>query len=140
VTEQQVQQMSRLVIAGFIPILEPTGMSNGTKIDPIQVDAVIQNSPKNIKDVISVLGLPSALGIKSFKGADTVSLSNWSFTNIEIKGKEHNYIPPGATEEMKIKLGQNPSFMVMKIEQSRLMIGHAANGEIKEILWTRPIK
>jgi hypothetical protein len=139
VTEQQLQQMSRLVVAGFIPMLEPTGMNTGTKIDPTQVDALVKNRPKNIKDVISVLGLPSALGIKIFQGSNPLALSNWSFSSVEIKGRQTNYIPPEATEEQKSKVSED-TFIIMNIDQSRLMIGHTADGEIKEILWTKAIK
>lgn len=115
-------------------------MSTGTKIDPIQVDALIKSSPKNVKEIISVLGLPTALGIKSYDGNEPVVLSNWSFSFVEMKGEEHNYIPPMATEEEKEKLKDGVSYMVMSIDQSRLMVGHNANGEVKEILWVRPTK
>lgn len=139
VSEQQLQQMSRLVIAGVIPMLEPTGLNTGTKIDPVQVDALIKSKPKNIKDVINVIGLPSALGIKILEGSSPVGLANWSFSNVEIKGRESNFIPPEATQEERAKFSDS-SFMIMKLDQSRLMIGHTADGEIKEILWTKPIQ
>ncbi len=137
ITEQQMQQMSRLVIAGVIPMLEPTGLNTGTKIDPVQVDALLKSNPKNIKDVISVIGLPSALGLKILEGSNPVGLANWSFTTVEMKGRESNFIPPEATQEDREKF-KDSSFMIMKFEQSRLMIGHSADGEIKEILWTKP--
>ncbi|GEM_PF-1570161 len=140
ISTQQIKQLSRLTIAGFFPVLEPTAMSTGTKIDPVQVDALIKTSPANINDIIKVLGLPTALGIKSFDGDVPMSLSNWSFSIVEMKGREHNYIPPMASEEEREKLEKGQTFMVMSVEQSRLIVGHDRDGEIKEILWIRPVK
>jgi len=140
ISEQQVKQLSRRTMAGFFPILEPTAMSTGTKIDPVQVDALVKTSPRNVKDIIKVIGKPTALGIKSFEGDPSISLSNWSFSVVEMKGEEHNYIPPIASEKEKNKLSEGKTFMVMSIEQSRLIVGHERDGTIKEIFWVRPVK
>jgi hypothetical protein len=121
VSESQVKQLSRIKFVDIIPILDPTAMSTGTKIDPIQVDALIKTSPKNVKEIIEVIGLPTALGIKSYDGDEPMTLSNWSFSVVEMKGKEHNYIPPGANDEEKEKLRQGASYMVMNVDQSRLI-------------------
>jgi len=139
VSEQQIKQMSRTYLAGFVPIMEATGIDTGTKIDPMQVNALIQTNPKNIKDIINVLGKPSALGIKSFEGSESLSMSNWSFSKIKLEGDESNFVPASATEQQRKELA-GTKFKVMSLEQSRLMIGHSADGEIKEILWTHPIK
>ena len=139
VTEQQMKQMSRTVIAGFLPVLEATGLDTGTKIDVVQVDALLKTNPKNVKDIVKVIGKPSALGIKSFKGDDSLNLSHWSFMKLDVKGQEHNYVPANATEEQRKQMLES-TFTVISIEQSRLMVGHTPNGEIKEILWTYPTK
>ena len=140
VTEQQIERMSRVQISGFVPISVTTSMNVGAKIDPIQVDALIRSQPKNIKEIIDVIGQPSAIGMKNFMENGIVTLSNWSFSTVEMKGKEDNYVPLNATPEIRAKLGEKPSFMVMKVDQSRLVVAHSANGEIKEILWTKAIK
>lgn len=141
ITEQQIQNISRLNTSGFIPVSEVTGMNTGTNIDPVQVDALIRSQPKNIKEIINVLGQPNALGMKNFVENGIVNLSNWSFSTIEVKGREENYIPPNATPELKTRLGSmRSSFIVMKLDQSRLIVSHTANGEIKEILWEKAIK
>ena len=67
-------------------------------------------------------------------------LSNWSFYKIEMKGHEYNFIPPGSSEEQRKILGQGESYMVMDITQGRLIVGHDSKGEIKEILWFKPVK
>lgn len=139
VTEQQMKQMSRTVIAGFLPVLEATGLDTGTKIDAVQVDALLKTNPKNVKDVIKVIGKPTALGIKSFKGDNSLNLSHWSFMKLDVKGQEHNYVPSSATEEQRKQMLES-TFTVISVEQSRLMIGHTPDGEIKEILWTYPTK
>lgn len=140
ISEQQMKQLSRVTVAGFFPVLEPTAMSTGTKIDPVQVDALVKTSPNNVKDIISIIGKPTALGIKSFDGDPSMSLSNWSFSTVEMKGEEHNYIPPMASEEEREQLSEGKTFMVMSVEQSRLIVGHDRDGEIKEILWVRPVQ
>lgn len=138
ISEQQLRELSRTTFVGLIPVMEPTAMTTGTKIDTVQVDALIKNSPKNIKEFISVLGSPNALGIKSFSGDEPMGLSNWSFSKVEMKGEERNYIPPNASKEDIDRLQSSGSFMVMSVEQSRLMVGHDADGKIKEIMWLRP--
>jgi hypothetical protein len=57
-----------------------------------------------------------------------------------MKGYEDNFIPIGASKEEIEKSGQLESYMVMDVTQSRLIVGHNIQGEIKEILWIKPIK
>lgn len=137
IEEHKLKQLSRSTVAGFLPVLEPTGMSAGTKIDPVQVDALMKSPPPTVQKVIEVLGRPSALGIKSFKGDTPMLLSNWSFSSLEMKGEEHNFIPPGASQEEMREI-MDASYMVMKIDQSRLLVGHSPDGKITEIMWFRP--
>lgn len=140
VAEQQVKQISKLSFAALFPVRQPTEMSTGTKIDSMQVDALLNTRPENIHDIIAVLGKPTALGVKSFIGDEPMSLSNWSFSKIEMKGSEHNYVPPSASDEEKEAIAKKgKTFMIMKIDQSRLVVGHDESGNIKEILWVRPI-
>lgn len=134
----QLKQLSRMTVAGFLPVLEPQALSTGTRIDPTQVDALIRTKPRHIKQIRDILGNPSALGIKSFKGDPPMLLSNWSYSNIEMKGTEHSFVPTGASEEQRRELEQAPSYMVMDISQSRLMVGHDQEGIIKEIIWLKP--
>jgi len=140
ISEQQMKQLSRMTVAGFIPMLEPTAMNTGTKIDPVQVDALVNKSPQNIKHIIDILGKPTALGIKSFDGDPSMNLSNWSFSTVEMKGRESNYIPPMASEEERKHLSEGKTFMVMSVEQSRLIVGHNSKGEVQEIRWVGPVK
>lgn len=137
---QQFKQLSRMTVAGFIPMLEPQSLSTSTKIDPVQVEALLKTKPKKIGDFLKVLGKPTALGIKSFAGEPPMILSNYSFSKVELKGNEHNYIPPSASEEQRKKLSSGESYMVMDITQSRLMVGHDNEGNIKEIIWVKPWK
>ncbi|MDP3012786.1 MAG: hypothetical protein Q8M92_01000 [Candidatus Subteraquimicrobiales bacterium] len=136
----QLKQLSRMTVAGFLPVLEPQALSTGTRIDPTQVDALIRTKPGHIKQIRDILGNPSALGIKSFKGDPPMLLSNWSYSNIEMKGTEHSFVPTGASEEQRRELEQAPSYMVMHISQSRLMVGHDQEGIIKEIIWLKPFR
>lgn len=137
---QQFKQLSRMTVAGFIPMLEPQALSTSTKIDPVQVEALLKTNPKDIKEFTKVLGKPTALGIKSFEGESPMILSNYSFSKVELKGSEHNYIPPSASEDQREKLSKGESYMVMDITQSRLIVGHDKEGNIKEIIWVRPWK
>jgi len=114
-------------------------INTGNKIDQCQVDALLRKAPNNIDEIKKVFGDPSALGIKSLKGEEPMVLSNWSYSNTEMKGKEHNFIPPGASDEEREKLANGKTYMVMEISQSRLMVGHDKEGRIIEIIWFKPI-
>lgn len=138
--EQNLKQITRLAMAGFLPYFELQSINTSTKIDTTQVDAMLKSNPSNIKTIKDIIGTPTALGIKSFKNDSPMVLSNWSFSKIEMKGNEDNFIPPGASEEEREKFGQEQSYMVMDITQSRLIVGHDSQGEIKEIFWFKPIK
>lgn len=72
-------------------------------------------------------------GGKSGKAGKPVS------PKVEIKGTESNYVPPNATDERQSMI-HNASYNVVHLEQSRLMVGHSANGEIREVLWTYSVK
>jgi len=136
---QQVKQLSRMTVAGLFPVREPLAIKTGTRIDPVQVDALLRKAPKNVDEIAKVLGQPSAFGIKSFKGDDPMILSNWSYSKVAVKGKEHNFIPPGASDEEREELRRGKSYMVMEITQSRLMVGHDKDGRIHEVIWFKPI-
>ena len=139
VGEQQLKQVSRL-IPGFLPYYDPQSISTSTKIDPVQVDALLKTNPTNIKAVKEVLGLPTAIGIKNLMNNSPMILSNWTFSKIDIKGHEDIFIPPGISEEEKERLEQQKSYMVMDVVQSLLLVGHDTNGDIKEIIWVKPVK
>jgi hypothetical protein len=94
----------------------------------------------NVQKVYQTLGNPTALGIKSFKGDPSMFLSNWSYSKIEIKGTEDNFVPVGPSGEQKMEVEQAPSYMVLDIAQSRLMVGHDQEGIIKEIIWLKPFR
>jgi hypothetical protein len=140
ISEQNLKQLTRFTMAGFLPYFEPQSISTSTKIDPIQIDAVLKSNPTNIKTIKDIIGTPTAIGIRSFKNNSPLILSNWSFSKIEMKGYEDNFIPIGASKEEIEKSGQLESYMVMDVTQSRLIVGHNIQGEIKEILWIKPIK
>lgn len=140
IADQQMKHLYRNDQAGWgFSVMDPVGLTTGTKLDPIQVDALIRSNPKNVNDVIKVIGKPNAFGIKSFKGSNSMRLSNWAYSKVDVKGNEANFIPSNASEEQRAKLNDS-SWVVMSIEQTRLMIGHNENGDIQEILWTHPIK
>jgi hypothetical protein len=139
ISEEKIEGISRTSMAGFFPVLDPRSISAGTKLDVMQVDALMRTSPTNVKHFISVLGQPTALGIKSFDGDEPIIFSNWSFSSAEVLGREHNYIPAGATDEQIAEIHASGSYMIISVDQSRLMVGHDSNGNIKEIIWVRPI-
>jgi hypothetical protein len=140
INDQQMKHLYRNDQAGWgFSVMDPVGLTTGTKLDPIQVDALIRSNPKNVNDVIKIIGKPNALGIKSFKGSNSMRLSNWAYSKVDVKGNEANFIPSNASEEQRAKLNDS-NWIVMSIEQTRLMIGHNENGDIQEILWTHPIK
>jgi len=133
------QKMSGTAAAGFLPPLKATDLDTGTRIDAAQVDALLRTNPANVKDIVKLIGKPNALGVKTFKSGDSLNLSNWSFMKVDVKGEERDYAPPNATEEQRKQIRES-TFTVISIEQSRLMVSHTPEGEIKELLWTYPTR
>lgn len=140
ISEQNLKQITRFTTVLFLPFFEPQSVSTSTKIDPIQVDAILERNPTNIKAFKDVIGAPTSIGIRSIEGNPPIVLSNWTCSKIEIKGTENNFIPFSAPVEERGKIEQRESYMVMDITQTRLIIGHDSQGEIKEIQWFKPIK
>ena len=136
----QMKRLSRITVSGHFLHLETRAISAGTRIDPIQVDALMRINPTNIKQIRDILGMPTALGIKSFKGDQPMFLSNWSNSQVKVIGVEHNYIPINASEKQRNELENTPSYMIMDISQCRLIVGHDDDGFIKEIIWMAPFK
>jgi hypothetical protein len=120
-----------------LPFFEPQSISTSTRIDPAQVDAVLRDSPKNVQAVIAAIGPPSARGIKSYATDAPMVLSNWSYTRVEMLGHEQRYT---RLKEGEAEPQDSESYMVMNVTQSRLIIGHEKDGEIKEILWLKPTR
>lgn len=140
ISEQQLKQMFRNLPAGFLPMVESTAFDFGNRVDPVQVNGLLASNAKHIDDFIKVLGKPSALGVRSFLGGSAMRLSNWSFSRIEMKGTEGNFIPSGTSEEYRVKLrAQESLYYVMNVQQYRLTIGHSQDGEVKDVLWTYPV-
>lgn len=136
----QFKQISRMSIAGFFTVVDVEALSMGTRIDPVQVDALIKTGPRHINDIKSIIGKPSAMGIKTFKGDAPVLLSNWSYAKFEIKGMEHGYVPVSSTEKEKVQLESAEQYLVVDITQSRLIVGHDQDGVVREIMWMKPFR
>lgn len=139
-SEQQVKHLYRYDEAGWgVGIPKTISVNSGNKIDATQVDAVIRTNPKNVGDIIKVIGNPTSIGFKDFKGDAPVILSNWTYFKFDLLGTESNFIPLGASEEQRKELS-GKVFQIVDTSQSRLMVGHKPNGEVVEILWTHPEK
>lgn len=129
------QEIKNLFGIGFIPEIKSADF--GTTIDSVQVDALIKMKPKNINQIKSILGNPTAVGMKRFSGQQAMILSSWSYSKIDLKGTDYNFIPFGIEESKKESVKGQP-FLVMDIALSRLLIGHDEDGSIKEIIWIKP--
>jgi hypothetical protein len=138
-SEQHRQQISKIASAGYFLVPQLQSISTTTKLDAIQVDAILKDKPANVKEISDIIGKPTALGIRSFKNNPPLILSSWSHYKAVMMGYEAAIIV-GVSEEAKVRREQAPTYMVMDFIQSRLIVGHDSNGEIKEILWFKPLK
>ena len=132
-------QISRMDQADFgIIYAKPESFSTNTKIDPVRVEALLRTNPSRLSDFTSVLGKPTAYGIKSLKGDNPVILAHYSHMSLEITGREEKYVSPSADEETRRSNLTNKKYFIMDARQTLLIIGHDTKGNIKEIIWMKP--
>jgi hypothetical protein len=134
-----LMQISRLDQADWgIVYARPEAFSTNTKIDPGQVEALLRTQPRTMDDITSVLGKPTAYGIKSFKGDEPVLLAHYSHMSLELTGREEKYISPSADEKTRKENLTDEKYHIIDAKQTFLIIGHDVNGAIKEIIWMKP--
>ena len=139
ISPQQLMQISRMDQADFgIVYAKPESFSTNTKMDAVQIEALLRTAPSNISDITDVLGKPTAYGIKSLKGDIPVILAHYSHMSLEITGREEKYIAANADEETRNEHATNKKYYVMDAKQTFLMIGHDIKGNIQEIIWIKP--
>ena len=124
VVAQRYNEFGILKPAGFIPYYDVQSIGTTTVLDATQVEALLERRPVNVEEFKEVLGSPTALGIKLFKDEGPMILSNWSFSEVKVKGRDTTYA------EMP--------YMVIEFMVGRLLVAHTEDGHVKEILWFKP--
>jgi len=132
---QTMQTFSRLDWGALGPVWQPTAIATDNPLDPTQVEALIRANPTQVSDFVSVLGRPSAMGLKSFKEHDPWVLSNWSYVRVDLEGRESGFIPPSRRADPAAK---PKSYEVMDFQQARLLVAHTIEGSVTEVIWFAP--
>lgn len=115
-------------------------IESSNNIDSFYVDSLLNNRIDNVKKFIDTFGLPTAVGIKSFKNEPPLNLSNWSYSKMKISGRVEGYIPPNASGEDYKNDMVGKTYFNMDVKQTRLMVGHDSSGNIKEVFWAKPFE
>jgi hypothetical protein len=136
---QKATQISRTQIVAFFPVDQPLEAETGPKLDPVMIESLLSKQPSNVAKIKEILGKPTAVGIKTFRGEVPLIISSWSQANIKVVGQEKRFVPPSATEEERKDAESSQSYYVMQVNQTRLMVGHDHSGTIREIVWFRPL-
>jgi hypothetical protein len=136
IRSQQLRTLTRTDVAG--PFLSTTveGISTSTRIDPVQVDALLRTQPTALAELTKVLGLPTARGFKAFEGQDTLEIANWSHIASKLLGSESG--PAMINRARSGEAATQSSYAVIELKQTRLIVAHTHSGEVREIFWLRP--
>ncbi len=134
------RQISRTVVTDLlIPMDDPRAFITGGTIDSLQVDALMRTKPTRIEQIRNTIGNPLTLGIKNFKGSSSLMLSGWSYYTMDYKGSEDNYrLSASFPGEPPKESDLGPTYHIVNVAQTRLLIGHDRDGTIREIMWLKP--
>lgn len=135
VEPQTLQTFSRLDQAGMLAYWQPSSIATDTQLDPVRVHALLRTQPPHIDAFVEALGKPNARGFKYFAEQEPWVLSNWSSMSIDVGERQSRYVPPSLRDDPESK---PKSYMVMDVEQARLMVAHTQEGEVKEVIWFAP--
>lgn len=135
VAPQSLMAMTKLDVSFPLPVVRADSVSSSTKIDPVQVEAIIRTAPTSIDGYIDVLGKPTAVGFKAFSEHEPWLLSHWSYMQSEYLGNEK--LPP-MEPSADGREARPKSFMVLDIQTTRLMVAHTPDGAVREVIWLRP--
>lgn len=140
VRERYMRKVTTMTPGFILPDVQLHSIDYSTKIDPVQIDAVLNDKPKNVKALLDILGKPTALGINSLQNFPPLVLSNWTYSKFDIKGVEEYVISKDAPLEEQERLWNGQRFLIVAASEVRLYVGHDEKGDIKEIIWFKPYR
>jgi len=132
----RARKMTRMDASFPFPLWATESISTSTRLDRVQVEALIESAPSTVGEYVVTLGKPTALGFKVLEDEDPLLLSQWTYLVTKHEGNEDG-------PRLPLVEGEDPesnlvNYMVMHVEMTRLMIAHTPDGSVKEVIWFRP--